>query len=69
MADDFGIGDYIEKNFPKGVLVLTPDEASEDDAARDVQRQFTDAGFDCPDDTARGLVRKAWKQASSNKEE
>jgi hypothetical protein len=55
------IEQHVKDMFPKGVNV--PQGVSEDEAARAVQKQFTDAGFDCPDDTARDLVRKAWEQA------
>jgi hypothetical protein len=57
---DFGIQDFIDKNFPQGVNV--PTGVSEDDAVRAVQEQFTNAGFDCPDETARGLVRHGLEQ-------
>jgi hypothetical protein len=60
LSDD--IQQYIDDNFPKGVSVLTPDEGSEEDAIRDVQRQFTDAGFDCDKDTAREIVQEAYKE-------
>lgn len=48
---------HINKNFPKGVSVLTG--VTDDEAVRDVQRQFQEAGFDCPDETARDIVRRA----------
>jgi hypothetical protein len=53
---------HVDDNFPKGVSVPTPDEASEEEAIRSVQKQFTDAGFECPEDTARGLVQEAYKR-------
>jgi hypothetical protein len=56
----FGVEDYINRNFPKGVNV--PTGVSEDEAIRAVQQQFRDAGFDCPDKTARGLVHEAHKR-------
>ena len=36
----------------------------EDDAIRVVQEQFDDAGFDCSEETARGIVREAWRRAA-----
>lgn len=64
MADDLTtqIEDYVEKNFPKGVSV--PTGVSEDEAIQAVKKQFRDAGFDCPDETARGIVQHAWEQPS-----
>jgi hypothetical protein len=56
--DDFGFQDFMDKNFPKGVNV--PTGVSEDKAVRAVQKQFRDAGFDCPHETARGIARHAW---------
>jgi hypothetical protein len=38
MADDFGIEDFINKNFPQGVNV--PTGVSEDEAVQAVQEQF-----------------------------
>ncbi|MCV6966081.1 hypothetical protein H7J50_20040 [Mycobacterium intermedium] len=61
--NDLGIEDYVNRNFPKELSVPTPDEASEEEAIRAVQKQFKDAGFDCSAKTARDLVRRAWKQA------
>jgi hypothetical protein len=63
VADDLStqIEDYVKKNFPKGVSV--PTGVSEDDAIQAVKKQFRDAGFDCPDETARGIVHHAWGQA------
>jgi hypothetical protein len=61
MADDFGIEDYINENFPEGVNV--PTGVSEDEAIQAVKQQFSDRGFDCSDETARGLVLHAWGQA------
>jgi hypothetical protein len=57
-----GIKKHVGNNFPEGVFVPSPDEANEDDAIRFVQKQFKEAGFDCPRDTARGVVRRAWDQ-------
>jgi hypothetical protein len=60
MADDDWADDiqkYIEENFPKGVNV--PTGVSEDEAVRAVQEQFTKAGFGCPEEQARDLVRQA----------
>jgi hypothetical protein len=64
MADDLSaqIEAYVQKNFPKGVSV--PTGVSEDEATRAVQEQFREAGFDCSDETARGIVRHAWDNAS-----
>ncbi|ORA31988.1 hypothetical protein [Mycobacterium aquaticum] len=53
---------HLRNNFPKGVCVPSPDEANEDGATRFVQKQFKEAGLDCPRDTARGVVRRAWDQ-------
>ena len=47
---------------PKRVSVPTPEEATEDEAIRSVQKQFETAGFDCPEDTARELVQAAYEQ-------
>lgn len=58
MADDFGIEDFVNKNFPQGVNV--PTGVSEDEAVQAVQEQFGKAGFDCPAETARGIVHHAW---------
>jgi hypothetical protein len=63
MADDLTtqIEDYVNKNFPKGVSV--PTGVSEDEAIEAVKRQFRESGFDCPDETARGIVQHALGQA------
>jgi hypothetical protein len=52
---------YINENFPKGVNV--PTGVSEDEAIRSVQEQFKEAGFECPEETARGIVQEAWRRA------
>jgi hypothetical protein len=52
---------YVNDKFPKGVSV--PTGVSEDEAIRSVQEQFRDAGFGCPQETARGLVQEAWRRA------
>lgn len=39
-----------------------PGEATDDEAIRAVKEQFTDAGFDCPDETARDIVQKAYNK-------
>lgn len=54
---------YIEKHFPDSVHVQTG--VSEDEAIRSVQDQFDDAGFECSEETARGLVQKAWRGAAA----
>jgi hypothetical protein len=54
------VRNYINENFPKGVNV--PTGVSDDEAIQAVQQQFRDAGFDCPDETARGLVHEAYKR-------
>jgi hypothetical protein len=54
------VRNYINENFPKGVNV--PTGVSEDEAIQAVQQQFRDAGFGCPDETARGLVHEAYKR-------
>ncbi len=59
---DHLIEQYFEEHFSAGVKV--PTTVSEDDAIRSVQEQFDDAGFDCSEDTARGLVREAWGRAA-----
>ena len=58
---DHIIDQYFEEHFAEGVKVLTT--VSEDDAIRSVQEQFDDAGFDCSEDMARGLVHQAWRRA------
>ena len=63
--NDLGIQDYIDKNFPKGVSV--PTGVSEEEAVESVKKQFTDAGFDCPDETARGLVQEARRRQQVEK--
>ena len=59
---DFGdeIQRYVDDNFPKGVRV--PTGVSEEEAVRSVQEQFS--GFVCPEETARRIVREAWRRAS-----
>jgi hypothetical protein len=52
---------HVKENFPEGVSV--PTGVSEDEAVRAVQKQFEDAGFGCPDETARDLVRRARQNA------
>jgi hypothetical protein len=56
------IEQYFEEHFAAGVRV--PTNVSEDDAIRSVQEQFDDAGFDCSEETARGLVHKGWRRAA-----
>jgi hypothetical protein len=58
---DHLIEQYFEEHFAEGVKV--PTTVSEDDAIRSVQEQFDDAGFDCSEETARGLVHEAWRRA------
>ncbi len=59
---DFLIEQYFDELIAGGVKV--PTTVSEDDAIRAVQEQFDDAGFDCSEDTARGLVHEAWRKAA-----
>ena len=59
---DHLIDQYFEEHFAEGVNV--PTNVSEDDAIRSVQEQFDDAGFDCSEQTARGLVHEAWRRAA-----
>lgn len=56
------IGRYLAEHFPEGVHV--PAGGSEADAIRSVQEQFDDAGLECSDETARGLVQEAWRRAT-----
>lgn len=64
MTDDDGwideieqqIERYLEDNFPDGLHI--PAEVSEDEKVQAVQEQLSDAGFNCPDDTAREIVRR-----------
>jgi hypothetical protein len=58
LGDD--IQRHLDDNFPKGVSV--PLGVDEDEAIRSVQEQFTDAGFGCPEEAARGLVHEAWRR-------
>jgi hypothetical protein len=53
---------HVDDNFPEGVNV--PTDVSEDDAVRVVQEQFQEAGFECPEETARNLVQEAWRRAA-----
>jgi hypothetical protein len=66
MAEDDLLREIQEKAdamAPKTLNFLTPDEASEDEAAQHVKRQLLDAGYDrVPDDYARELVRQAWAE-------
>lgn len=57
------IADYVDKNAPHSIAVLEPGETSENEAIRDVQKQYADAGFDCDENTAREIVQTAWEQA------
>jgi hypothetical protein len=56
--DDFGPQAFLAKNFPKRGNV--PTGGSDDEAARAAREQFREAGFDCPNETARNIVRHAW---------
>ncbi|OBI01681.1 hypothetical protein [Mycobacterium scrofulaceum] len=64
MTDDDGWIDEIEEqieryladNFPDGLHI--PAEVSEDEKVQAVQEQLSEAGFNCPDDTAREIVRR-----------
>lgn len=57
---DDAIQKYLDENLPKGISV--PVGVSEDEAIRSVQEQFH--GFRCPEETARSIVREAWRRAS-----
>jgi len=59
---DHLIEQYFEEHFAAGVKV--PINVSEDAAIRSVQGQFDDAGFDCSEETARGLVHEAWRRTA-----
>jgi hypothetical protein len=59
---DHLIEQFFEDHFHEGVKVSTT--VSEDDAIRSVLEQFDDAGFDCSEETARGLVHEAWGRAA-----
>jgi hypothetical protein len=59
---DFLIEQYFDELIPGGLKV--PTTVSEEDATRAVQEQFDDAGFDCSEETARALVRDAWRRAA-----
>jgi hypothetical protein len=59
---DHLIEQYFEEHFAAGVKV--PANVSEDDAIRSVREQFDDAGFDCSEETARGLVHEARGKAA-----
>jgi hypothetical protein len=59
---DHLIDQYFEQHFAE--VVKVPATVSEDDAIRSVQEQFDDAGFDCSEETARGLVHEAWARAA-----
>ena len=61
---DHLIDQYFEEHFAEGVK--DPAKVSEDDAIRSVQEQFDDAGFDCSEQTARGLVHEAWRRAAES---
>jgi len=59
MSDDDDLAEIrqkIQEMFPEGVSV--PTGVSEDEAVQAVQDQFTVAGFDCPEEQARDLVRR-----------
>ncbi len=67
MSDlDHLIERYIEEHFPESVNV--PTGVSEDEAIRSVQEQYDGAGFECSEETARGLVQKAWRQAAASRD-
>jgi hypothetical protein len=67
MGDDWAaevtkaVEQYVNDNMPEGVSV--PTGVSEDEAARAVQERFTKAGFGCPDELARDIVRRARESA------
>jgi hypothetical protein len=60
MSDDDDLVNEIQQKiqemFPEGVSV--PTGGSEDEAVQAVQDQFTVAGYDCPEEQARDLVRR-----------
>jgi hypothetical protein len=54
------IEQHVQATFPAGVSV--PTGASDDEALRAIREQFTRAGYDCPEDTARTILEEAKKQ-------
>lgn len=63
MADDdldlYGeLEKYRRERAPSQISV--PTDVSEDEAVRAVQEQFERAGFECPEEQAREIVREAW---------
>jgi len=52
--------DLIDQLQQQGIVV--PTGVSEDEAVQMVQDQFSEAGFECPDDQAREIVRQARAQ-------
>jgi len=47
---------YLEEHFPGGPQIAA--DVSEDEKVRAVQEQLGEAGFNCPDETARKMVRR-----------
>ncbi|MGN6338513.1 hypothetical protein [Mycobacterium sp.] len=47
---------YLEDKFPDGLHI--PADVSEDEKVQAVQEQLSEAGFNCPDETARKIVRR-----------
>jgi hypothetical protein len=67
MADNDDVVEEIRRKAdamaPKSLEFLTPDEASEDEAAEHIKQQLLKAGYDeVPDDEARRIVREAWAE-------
>jgi len=67
MADNDDVVEEIRRKAdamaPKSLEFLTPDEASEDEAAEHIKQQQLKAGYDeVPDDEARRIVREAWAE-------
>lgn len=47
---------YLEDHFPDGLDI--PADVSEDEKVQAVQEHLSEAGFNCPDETARNIVRR-----------
>ena len=69
MADDDDVVEDIQRQAQDHLIdqlhqqgIVVPTGVSEDEAVQMVQEQFSEAGFECPDDQAREIVREAWAQ-------
>ena len=68
MADDDDVAEDIKRqaqdliNQLQQQGIVVPTGVSEDEAVQMVREQFSEAGFECPDDQARDIVREAWAQ-------